>query len=540
MPGTKSAWLSWKYPLAALVVVILLVGGVWYLIRRPPSAVEQLTHPPKAAEDRVLALGRALFTQHCAACHGDRGNGEGPAARFLYPRPRNFHEGKFRIVTSSNARPSDEDLLRVITRGMPGSAMFPFGHLPENEQLALVRYVRYLMVTGFAERLQAADPDADPQEVHAEAERLLQPADKVTLPGPLPPATKEVLARGEALYQKTCATCHGKTGKGDGTEVMKDDHGMLIRPRDFTRGIFKGSREPEQLYARIMVGMPGAPMPSQFPAVTPETVGDVIQFILSLSDPSSQDKVEHRRRQIVARQIQGTLGSLDSDAWQSLTPVPIVLTPLWWREYSEPDLQVRAAHDGKTLYLSLTWNDASRNDALSHLDDFEDMAAVQIYDGEHEPFLGMGAETARVDIWHWCAARPRSLMAGKDRLDLYPLDEPLFQRLVADAKLHLPDMNTARAVGNPIADVSSASLVAKGFGSTTFLPRSSQLVASSGKWRQGRWHILLQRPLVLEQDRGLALQRKHRYSIAFAIWDGAAKDRNGQKLVSIWHDLVLE
>jgi hypothetical protein len=29
-------------------------------------------------------------------------------------------------------------------------------------------------------------------------------------------------------------------------------------------------------------------------------------------------------------------------------------------------------------------------------------------------------------------------------------------------------------------------------------------------------------------------------SVAFALWDGAARDRNGQKLVSIWHDLTLE
>ena len=29
-------------------------------------------------------------------------------------------------------------------------------------------------------------------------------------------------------------------------------------------------------------------------------------------------------------------------------------------------------------------------------------------------------------------------------------------------------------------------------------------------------------------------------SIGFALWDGAARDRGGQKLVSIWHDLDLE
>src|SRR6476659_5764528 len=78
--------------------------------------------------DRVVN-GKVLYTQHCANCHGDQGDGNGPAARFLYPRPRNFGEAKFRLATTANSMPTDDDLMRVITRGMPGSAMFPFGHL---------------------------------------------------------------------------------------------------------------------------------------------------------------------------------------------------------------------------------------------------------------------------------------------------------------------------------------------------------------------------------------------------------------------------
>ena len=39
---------------------------------------------------------------------------------------------------------------------------------------------------------------------------------------------------------------------------------------------------------------------------------------------------------------------------------------------------------------------------------------------------------------------------------------------------------------------------------------------------------------------GLALAGGDHGSIAFALWDGAAHDRDGKKLVSIWHDLELE
>ena len=46
--------------------------------------------------------------------------------------------------------------------------------------------------------------------------------------------------------------------------------------------------------------------------------------------------------------------------------------------------------------------------------------------------------------------------------------------------------------------------------------------------------------LQVPPDAGLELGGGDRCSIAFALWDGAAHDRDGQKLVSIWHDLELE
>ena len=71
-------------------------------------------------------------------------------------------------------------------------------------------------------------------------------------------------------------------------------------------------------------------------------------------------------------------------------------------------------------------------------------------------------------------------------------------------------------------------------------PRTSQVVTAHGNWGAGRWTVVLRRPLHIPPDAGLALAPGARGSIAFALWDGAARDRNGQKLVSIWHDLTLE
>jgi DMSO reductase family type II enzyme heme b subunit len=56
----------------------------------------------------------------------------------------------------------------------------------------------------------------------------------------------------------------------------------------------------------------------------------------------------------------------------------------------------------------------------------------------------------------------------------------------------------------------------------------------------GRWSVVLRRPLTVPPEAGVPLAAADRLSVAFALWDGAARDRNGQKFVSIWHDLHLE
>jgi DMSO reductase family type II enzyme heme b subunit len=129
-------------------------------------------------------------------------------------------------------------------------------------------------------------------------------------------------------------------------------------------------------------------------------------------------------------------------------------------------------------------------------------------------------------------------------VDMYPLEKPS-----AGARLHAaanqpPEFLTARAAGNLTADtagdVRGSNLQAKGFGTLTMRPRVSQDVSSSGSWKDGRWTVVFRRPLQAKDNSGISLSPGDKLSAAFAIWDGSAGDRNGQKLVSIWHDLELE
>src|SRR5512133_1582031 len=89
--------------------------------------------------------GQLVYEQHCAACHGPAGDGNGPASVWLYPKPRNFSAGLFKIKsTPGQALPTDEDLFNSITRGLPGSSMPSFSYLTEQERQELVNYVKEL------------------------------------------------------------------------------------------------------------------------------------------------------------------------------------------------------------------------------------------------------------------------------------------------------------------------------------------------------------------------------------------------------------
>jgi mono/diheme cytochrome c family protein len=534
--------------LPALALVLSLV------FRGPPGPLPPPAGPQATPEELRLARGRELYGIYCVACHGEKGEGDGPAGRFLYPKPRNFVAGRFRIVSTVNSYPSDADLLQVITGGMPGSAMFPFAHLSAADREALVTQVRHLIRTGTEERLRKTAEergDTDPDWVAERLEAVTTVGEPLGIPDGLP-AGPDSVARGAALYRVQCATCHGETGKGDAVQVMRNDDGMVTKARDFTRGIFKGGREPRHLYARIALGMPGSPMPANA-QLTAEQRGDLINFILSLSDPAKQEEVEHRRRSIAAKRTPAELpAEVPAGAWEGAESVAVVVTPLWWRNYAEPGLRVAALHDGKDLVIRLTWSDATKNDRAVLPQEFEDMAAVQLYKGSPEPFLGMGAADKALDVWLWRAGWPARPGEAADVDTAYPnmaVDQYPFERAGDGPRPHAADRQdkdylAAHAAGNQLADPShslaAGNLEARGFGTLTMRPRASQAVTSRATWQDGRWTVVLRRPLDPGADNGVPLAPGDRVSVAFALWDGAARDRNGQKLVSIWHDLMLE
>src|ERR1700757_2055882 len=109
-------------------------------VYRPnPARYADLSWPPGANLDPGAPLGKRVYAQHCAVCHGPDGKGNGPAAPSIYPRPRDFSSGIFKYKsTAAGEPPTDEDLLRTIAYGLPASAMPYFAGILSSEELAAV------------------------------------------------------------------------------------------------------------------------------------------------------------------------------------------------------------------------------------------------------------------------------------------------------------------------------------------------------------------------------------------------------------------
>lgn len=491
------------------------------------------------AQEDEQAQGKRIYERHCAACHGVNGDGQGIAARFLYPRPRDFRSGRYRLVSTSNGVPTHADLDAVLVRGMPGSSMPPWPKLSETERRAVTTYLLDFRKQAIRER-EKADAEEAGDEFDEEATNAL--VDDLTTPGDAVPvhavvaATAESVARGKELYLKTCATCHGKEGKGDGQEKMIDAEGFPTRPRDLTLGIYKGSPNYESVYRRILAGMPGTPMPSA-PKLSADEVGDVTRFVLSLSNEEQRQRVVLARRQLSAARVK-RIPAVNSPEWKQSKPVTLSMTPLWWRDQAVQAVDVQAAHDGTVLAVRLQWADATANEHALRPDEFEDMAAVELFQGDVEPFLGMGAKEHEIDLWQWRAAA-RHAGESVSLLDEYPFDTAAYKNWIRGQDV--PDFLTARAAGNLLTQAGSAAgLTAKGPGSVTFLPKPSQHVKADAAWADGKWTVVLTRPLKVGVKDGILVAPGSRVSLAAAIWDGAARDRAAQKSVTIWHDLLIE
>jgi len=143
---------------------------------------------PDLPADGDPVTGEHLYGRFCASCHGPDGQGDGPAAAALVPKPANL-----RAHWYSQAR-----LAQALWHGVPGTSMPAWRDVSRADLAALAAYVS----------------------------RIAVPADQRDDDVMTTPAEREL---GAQVYVANCAQCHGETGGGDGWAA----HQLPVLPTNF-------------------------------------------------------------------------------------------------------------------------------------------------------------------------------------------------------------------------------------------------------------------------------------------------------------------
>jgi len=259
--------------LIAYVQKLGMNRGKWRDLFEPQEIeVTEVTLPRSA---QWIAYGKEVYERRCVGCHGTKGDGNGPAATFLFnQRPRNFSAGVFKFRLSQKPVPTDGDLLRTITRGVRGTAMPAWYELPLNDRLAVIQYIKYELAV---DRSDAAKPYAYFIE---------EPPGQPLYVGKPPAPSQEIVVHGKEVWQNAkCWECHGQTGKGDGEKAagLKDDFSFPVPPANLTSGQFKSGPAVEDIFRTVSTGLSGTPMPSFRDSLSEQDRWALAYYILSLS-----------------------------------------------------------------------------------------------------------------------------------------------------------------------------------------------------------------------------------------------------------------
>ena len=212
---------------------------------------------PAPGQARDLSLGRRVYADNCAICHGVDGDGRGHAAPHFSSLPRDFTSGRYKVrSTGSGQLPTDDDLAHSIVRGLPGTGMVPQDHLTDAEIRAVIEFVKSL-----SPKFAAGPPP-------------------VPLPiPPEPPRTDAAVAQGRKVYDKAeCQECHGREARGDGPSA-KD---LKVKPADLTKRPFKSGSTPREIVRTMLTGLDGTPMPSYHLVLDDAELWNLAYYVASL------------------------------------------------------------------------------------------------------------------------------------------------------------------------------------------------------------------------------------------------------------------
>ncbi len=332
--------------------------------------------------------GKQLYDQWCAQCHGYQGDAESYTRNFTNPKPRDFVFGvyKFRSTPSGKA-PTDEDIIRSIRKGNPGTSMPAWERFSDEEVKAITEHIKKFAPDTFAMKGQAI---------------------KI---GKAPSCNEGAITKGKEAYKSAkCYECHSDSGRGNAQkgwdEKFKDDWAEKIYPANLSHPWeLRNGSSLEDLYRTITTGISGTPMTSYMDSLTDEQRWALACYI---------DSIQLKRSPGVSlpvKKVSVIPSGVDDKAWNSAQYLDI---PLGGQIIFEPrnftpaatNVRVRGVYTGKEAALMLEWSDKKPNKGDDSLP--ADAVILQVpsklTDSTDKPYFFRGSSKAGVNLYQWKAS----------------------------------------------------------------------------------------------------------------------------------------
>lgn len=507
-----------------------------------PEGFKAADFPAMPSAEDVEAGKRVYFTK-CVWCHGVNGAGDGPAADRLWPRPRNFNQGTFKIRhTASGELPlPDVDLFQTVTHGLPGSAMPSWdGILTEEQRRQAIAFVTTELVE---------DREFDDKEF--ETYTVLQLDDME----PIPP-TEESLKRGAELFvENKCFECHGVKGRGDGNAFnLKDDWGFPIQPADQTKcWNFRGSRrdpyDVKNIFRTFSTGLNGTPMPSFADNTTIEERWHLSNFVQSLcergpdGEPLPIDPLTDKPKikfVILSGPIEGEIpGDPNHELWQNRERR---LVALGGQITHKPrnfvnridDMWVRSLYNDKEIAYMFQWNDRSQSIATEEQEwdptevNLEDYGLVS----EQLPTTGEPGSIAAAQNKYRVFNDALAIQFPVKWQEIPPPEKPRF--FWGNEKYPVDIVKWE-------ADGSLRAFTGLGW-DQDFEDRdifAMDLTLLNAEWEDGRWTLVFKRPVKADYEEDTYFEVGKYIPTVFFVWDGHNGDVGRKLAVSAFYYTVL-
>jgi mono/diheme cytochrome c family protein len=219
--------------------------------------------PPLVAQ--TGNIGKEIYEQRCAMCHGKEGKGDGLPAPLLDPKPRDLTAATYKIrSTESGTLPTDDDIVKTIKSGLHGTSMPGWGWFMGDDSIrAVVQFIKT-----FSPRFRTEKPKP------------------VAVGAAVTPSSSSI-ATGKKVYERLqCAKCHGTDGRGSGAvqDEFTDIWGNSLVATNLTEPwAFRGGSTARDAYLRFRTGLDGTPMPSYKGTATDAEMWHLANYVLSLA-----------------------------------------------------------------------------------------------------------------------------------------------------------------------------------------------------------------------------------------------------------------